>query len=115
MTVLGLQWYCAFACLLCQSPCFPSLQVHSYISNQQYGFPISLGFPFSHIFPSAPFFKRYVFFLWAGGGGYWCHIVPRIAFSAFSNPLFFPNPTYHVLELHGCVFFWGGGLVSDFS
>ena len=83
MTVLVLQWYCAFACLLCQSPCSPSLQVHSYISKHQYGFPISLGFPFFHIFPNASFFKRYVFFFWTGrgGGGYLCHIVPRIAFS----------------------------------
>ena len=113
MTVLGLQWYCAFACLLCQSPCSPSLQVHSYISKHQYGFPISLGFPFFHIFPNAPFFKRYVFFFLGGegGGGYLCHIVPRIAFSGFSNPLFCPNPTHHFLELCGCVFFFGGGLV----
>ena len=90
MTVLGLQWYCAFACLLCQSPCSPSLQVHSYISNHQY-------VTFSHFswfslfphFPQRPIFQEvWVFFL---GGGYLCHNVPRIAFSAFSNPVFSPT------------------------
>ena len=109
MTVLGLQWYCAFACLLCQSPCSPSLQVHSYISKHQYGFPISLGFPFFHIFPNAPFFKRYVFFFLGGeGGGYFCHIAPKIAFSGFSNSLF--SPTQPIIFLNCVVvFFFGGG------
>ena len=111
MTVLGLQWYCAFACLLCQSPCSPSLQVHSYISKHQYGFPISLGFPFFHIFPNAPFFKRYVFFFWGreGGGGYLCHIVPRIAFSGFSNPLFSATQPIIFLNCVVVCFFFGGG------
>ena len=113
MTMLGLQWYCAFACLLCQSPCSTSLHVHSYISKHQYGFLISLGFPFFHIFPNAPFFKRYVFFFWAGrgGGGYLCHIVPRIAFSGFSNPLFSPTQPIIFLNCVVVCFFWGGGLV----
>ena len=114
MTLLGLQWYCAFACLLCQSPCSPSLQVHSYISNHQYGFPISLGFPFSHIFPNAPLLKRYVFFFGRGGGGYLCHIVPRIAFSAFSNPLFSPTRPIIFLNCVVVCFFFGGGLYETF-
>ena len=89
MTVLGLQWYCAFACLLCQSPCSPSLQVHSYISNHQYGFPIS------HIFPNAPLLKRYVFFFWAGGGGTCATLFPELPFPHFQTP-FFPqrNPSF---------------------
>ena len=119
MTVLGLQWYCAFACLLCQSPCSPSLQVHSYISKHQYGFPISLGFPFFHIFPNAPFFKRYVFFFWGReGGGGWVlvpHCSQNCLFRIFKPP-FFPNPTHHFRELRGCVFFFGGGgLYETFS
>ena len=114
MRVLGLQWYCAFACLLCQSPCSPCLRVHSYISNHQYGFPISLGFPFSHIFPDAPFFKRYVFFFWAARGVLVPHCSQNRLFRIFKPP-FSPDPTHHFLELHGCVFFFLGGLVSDFS
>ena len=117
MTVLGLQWYCAFACLLCQFPCSPSLQVHSYISKHQYGFPISLGFPFFHIFPNAPFFKRYVFFFGAGrGGGVLVpHCSQNCLFRIFKPP-FFPNPTHHFRELRGCVFFfWGGGACMRLS
>ena len=99
MTVLGLQWYCAFACLLCQSPCSPSLQVHSYISKHQYGFPISLGFPFFHIFPNAPFFKRYVFFFWGreggGGVGTCATLFPELPFPDFQTPFFpQPNPSF---------------------
>ena len=111
MTVLGLQWYCAFASLLCQSPCSPSLQVHSYISKHQYGFPISLGFPFFHIFPNAPFFKRYVFFFLGreGGGGYLPYIVPKIAFSGFSNPLFSPTQPIIFLNCVVVCFFLGLG------
>ena len=109
MTVLGLQWYCAFACLLCQSPCSPSLQVHSYISNHQYGFPISLGFPFFHIFPNAHFSRGMCFFLGGGGGGTCATLFPGLPFPYFQTPFFpQPNPTHHFLELHGCVF-WGGG------
>ena len=114
MTLLGLQWYCAFACLLCQSPCSPSLQVHSYISNHQYGFPISLGFPFSHIFPNTPLLKRYVFFFGRGGGGVLVpHCSQNCVFRIFKPP-FFPNPTHHFLELRGCVFFFWGGLYQTF-
>ena len=98
MTVLGLQWYCAFACLLCQSPCSPSLQLHSYISKHQYGFPISLGFfCFFHIFPNAPFFKRYVFFFLArrGGVGTCATLFPELPFPDFQTPFFpQPNPSF---------------------
>ena len=115
MTVLGLQWYCAFACLLCQSPCSPSLQVHSYISNHQYvtfsQFPWFSLFPH---FPQRPIFQEVrVFFL--GGGGTCATLFPQLPFPHFQTP-FPPNPTHHFLELNGCVFLGGGGgLVSDFS
>ena len=114
MTVLGLQWYCAFACLLCQSPCSPSLQVHSYISKHQYGFPIFLGFLFFHIFPNASFFKRYVFFFWGREGGGWVlvpHCSQNCLFRIF-KPLF--SSTQPIIFLNCvvvCFFLGGGGLV----
>ena len=94
MTVLGLQWYCAFAYLLCQSPCSPSVQVHSYISKHQYGFPISLGFPFFHIFPNDPFFKRYVFFFLGEG--------PRVH-SVLDYPPPHPGPLFWFLSKDPCM------------
>ena len=114
MTLLGLQWYCAFACLLCQSPwypCSPSLQVHSYISNHQYELYFSFSvrccaLTFSHFpcfslfphFPQPPIFQEVRVFFFLGGGGHLCHIFPTIAFSPFSNPVF--SPTQPIIFLN---------------
>ena len=71
-------------------------------------FDTSVNYPY---FP--PFFKRYVFFFWRGGG-YLCHIVPRIAFSAFSNPLFSPTQPIIFLNCLVVCFLGGGGLYQTF-
>ena len=96
MTVLGLQWYSAFACLLCQSPCSPSLQVHAYISNHQYVTASHIPWvSLFQLFPQRPIFQEVWVFFW---GGDLCRIIPRIGFSAFSNPLF--SPTQPIIFLN---------------
>ena len=128
MTLLGLQWYCAFACLLCQSPWYPcslSVQVHSYISNHHYELYFSFSvrccaltfshFPWFSLFPHFPqpsiFQEVWVFFL--GGGGIVPHFSQNCLFRIF-KPRIFPNPTHHFLELNGYVFWRGGGCMRLF-
>ena len=109
MTRLGLQWYCAFACLLCESPFSPSLQVHSYISNHQYvRFSHFPWFSLFRHFPQRPIFQEVWVFFFGAGGVLVPHCSQNCLFRIF-KPRFFPNPTHHFLELNGCVFGGGGG------
>ena len=67
-------------------------------------FPFPLVFRFPH-FPQRPITQEVCgFFFAGGGGGYLCHIVPRIAFSAFSNPPFSPTQPIIFLNWWLCVF-----------
>ena len=52
-------------------------------------FPVPLVFPFPTFSPTPHFPRGMGVFFW--GGGYLCYIFPRIAFSAFSNPVFPPT------------------------
>ena len=76
-------------------------------------FPWFSLFPY---FPQRPIFQEVCVFFLGGevGGGYLCHIVPRIAFSGFSNPLF--SPTQPIIFLNCVVVcFFGGGLYETFA
>ena len=72
-------------------------------------FPFPLVFPFPTFSPTPHFSRGMCFFFWAGGGGVLVpHCSQNCLFRIFKPP-FFPNPTHHFLELHGCVFLGGGG------